>query len=530
MNAIHVAGACQPRNPVNDELASQSVQRKQFSFFPLSELPNEVLGKYILPYMSYKDVCACSQVNTTFRDIIETNHVNAVSFCRNFCSSRITEKARERYQTVLRPWLHQFGQSGRDAIVKLDKKTEHKRFPQLLFYSIAQTLGRTEKLAVSQAGTFTETAFIGDVSFSPDGMHAIATLLGPGARLYQLVEGKWQSKIFLSPDSTVGKCRFSADSSQVVTTSWNRRIRLHKLVGNHWQEQASLKYADGLYVTALSDKCKVAVSGDYAVIIYGYDGAQWQQEFEKICDEDRPKVRFSPDEKHFVLACKNLLMYELVDGKWQFQKTVICSRLQPFAIFSPDGNRLLTASWDFEVKIHHLIAGQWQESGTFPMDYSIKDASFSPDCQHVMIQLFTCPVIFLSFVDGAWQASTPIKHSDSVTLFSFSPNGAHAITGFIDNTVRIYQQAGGQWQQKAQIGFNDIIINAKFSPCGTHIVVTTNDGDARIYGLVNGQWHMKCRIQYVYAGCGAKFSPIGGYLSSTCADMVNFFTLVSDCL
>ena len=527
MDAISIAAAYEPRNPLNEEVASQSSQRRQFPFFPLSELPNEVLGKYLLPCLPLQDVCACSLVNRKFRDIIEANHVKAVSFCRNFCSSRITEKSHERYQTVLRPWLHQFGQIGRDAIAKLDKKTDHAQFPQLLFYSIAQTLGRAEKFAVSQAGTFDEASRILNMSFSPDGMHAIATLLGPGARLYRLVAGKWQSEIFISPDSWVGDGTFSADSSQVVTASWKRQIRLHKFIGNHWQEQASLYYADKLYVSEISGKCQVAISGNFKVIIYRYDGAQWQQEFNMDCDVDRPAVRFSPDEKHFALACNDLSMYELVDGKWQFQKTVINSCIEPAAKFSPDGSHLLSLSWDRKVKIHHLVAGEWRESNSLPMSNYVVDASFSPDCRHVMLQLRMCLVTFLSCVRGVWQINATIEYSNSVTENAFSPNGVHAMTVCQDKTVRIFQQAGGQWQEKTQIKFNDTILYARFSPCGTHIVVTADDGDTRIYGLVNGEWHMKCSIEDVFSGCGATFSPIGGYLSATCIRTVNFFTLIS---
>lgn len=527
MDAIPVAAAYEPGKPLNKEVASQPSQGGQFPFFPLYQLPSEVLGKYLLPCLSLQDVCACSLVNRRFRDIIKANHVKAVSFCRNFCSSRITEKSRERYQTVLRPWLHQFGQSGRDAIAKLDKKTDHAQFPQLLFYSIAQTLGRTEKLAVSQAGTFDEASRILNMSFSPDGMHAIARLLGPGARLYRLVAGKWQSEIFISPDSWVGDGAFSADSSQVVTTSWKRQIRLHKFIGNHWQEQASLQYADKLYVSAISGKCQVAVSGNFKVIIYGYDGAQWQQEFNLDCEVDRPAVRFSPDEKHFALACNDLLMYQLVDGKWQFQKTVAYSCLEPVATFSPDGSRLLSLAMDLKVKIHHLVAGEWQESDSLPVRNYVVDASFSPDCRHVMLLLRMGLVTFLSCVRGVWQINATIEYSDSVAENAFSPDSVHAMTVCLDKTVRIFQQAGGQWQEKTQIKFNDTILYARFSPCGTHIVGTADDGDARIYGLVNGEWHMKCSIEDVFSGCGATFSPIGGYLSTTSIRTVNFFTLIS---
>ena len=549
MDAILVSGGLAPQNPANEEVTAHSVQRGQFSCFPLAGLPNELLANYLLPCMSLQDVYACSRVNSRFRDIIKDNHVDAISFCRNFCSPHIIDNTRERYQTIFRPWLHQFGQSGRDTIVKLDKKTEHTRFPQILFYSIAQTLARAERFAVSQAGIFTESATIEKLIYSPDGMHAISNLLVNGARLYRFVEGKWQSDICISPDTTVQHCGFSTDSSKVVTVSWNLRIRLHQFVDNRWQEQASVQCPYGLNFAALSGKCQVAVSGNHMIIIYGYDGARWQQQLKTDSDYEWPKAIFSPSGKHVVLACKNLLMYELVDGAWQSQKIVAYAHPGRTAIssadnrlltgpdfynsccnntiFSADGSCLLTPSQILNVKIHYLVAGQWQESENLPLKEYLISASFSQDCHHLMLRLSDRLISFLSCVNGTWQVNTTIKNNSYVILCSFSPDSVHAMAGCEDKTVRIFQQADRQWQAKTRIEIGYDIYYAQFSPCGTHLVVTT-DRDARTYGLVKGHWHMKCHIQGLSDQREAKFSPTGVYLSTTCYRHVNFWKISGD--
>ena len=553
MDAIQASGVLAPQNPV--QVTAHSVQRGQFSRFPLAGLPSEVLVKYLLPSLPLQDVYAYSSVSTRFRDMITGNDVDAISFCRNFCSPHIIGDARERYQTIFRPWLHQFGQSGREAMVKLDKIKEYLRFPQVLFFSIARTLGRAERFAVSQAGVFTENATIENLIFSPDGMHAIGRLSVSGVRLYRFVEGKWQSDTLIGPD-TIVQCGFSADSSQVVTFSWNLRIRLHQLVDNRWQEQEGVECPDGLRFAGLSGKCQVAVSGNHTVIIYGYDGARWQQELKAECYYKRPKVIFSPNGKHVVLACNNLLMYELVDGTWQFQKIVSYVPPKPTAIvsvgegyippllyvkditefrcndsatFSADGSCLLTHTGNFKVKVHCLVAGQWQESETLHLKGYMVSASFSQDRHHVMLRLDNMLVTFLSCVNGTWQVNTTIQHNSDVSFYSFSPDCVHAMTGCGDKTVRIFQQADGQWQEKTQIEINHDILHAQFSPCGTHIVVTTNCNDARIYGLVKGRWRMKCLILLELSKLGeAKFSPTGVYLSTTCAREVNFWRIKED--
>ena len=549
MDAIPVSGSHAPRNPAHEEVAEHSFQCGQFSGFQLASLPNELLVNFILPRMAIQDVYACSQVSTLFRDMIQANHVDAISFCRNFCSADTFDNARERYQTIFRPWLHQLGQSGRDAIVKLDKKTVHKRFPQIMFYSIAQALGRAERFAVSQAGTFTETATINKLIYSPDGMHAISNLLVNGVRLYRFVEGKWQSGICISPDSIVEHCGFSADSSRVVTVSTRLRISLHQFVDNRWQEQASIKCPDTLSFAALSGRCQVAVSGNRLVIIYGYDGVQWQQEQKIYCGCERPKVIFSPNGKHVVMASKNLLMYELVDGTWQFQRTLAYAHPGPEArlsandvsrlmerdnfdancndigIFSADGSCLLIPTWDLKVKIYHLVAGQWQESETFPLKTHMLSASFSQDCHHAMLRLDAGLITFLNCVNGRWQVNTTIKHNSNNMVYSFSPDGVHAMTCCDDKTIRIFQLADGQWQKKSRIEINHEVVYAQFSPCGTHIVVTTDCQDARIYGLVKGRWHMKCCIQGLSYRHRAKFSPTGVYLSTTRKCEVNFWMI-----
>ena len=531
MDAILSVGACKPRNPVNEEGATRSVQRQHLSFLTLSELPDDVLVKHILPCMSFRDICACAQVNRRLRDIIDASHVNAISYCRNFCSSRITDKAHEKYQTVLRCWLHQFGQGGRELIVKLDQNTGNIRFPQLLFYSIAKTLGMAQKLAVSQAGSFDRVPIVFDILFSLDGINAITAFQGLGARLYRLVEGKWQLETVISPDSRVYKFMFSADSSQVITASSDNRIRLHKFVNNNWQEQTCLQNINGLYASAFSGQCQIALTGNNRIIVYGYDGAQWQQEYDKSgLDQCLPRVTFSPDGKYFVLACNNLSLYGLVDGKWRLQKTIPNSRQAPLFLFSSDGNRLLSAIRGRRLKIHHLAAGEWHELNTFRLSSEIINFLFTPDGQHVMLCLEKCSITFLSFVNGMWQINATMNHPNVVSAYAFSPNGAYAMTGCHDNTVRIFQQAGGQWQEKEQIKVDDRVLYAGFSPYGTHthIAVTTEKDVATIYGLLKGQWHMKCRIPDVERGSEVRFSPIGGYLSIASTDKLNFFTLISD--
>ena len=213
---------------------------------------------------------------------------------------------------------------------------------------------------------------------------------------------------------------------------------------------------------------------------YGYDGAQWQQEYdESYLDQTLvAKVRFSPDGKYFVLARKNPSMYGLVDGKWLLQ---------------------------------------------------IMGCRFSPDGRQVMLYLDTNSITFLSFVSGVWQINGTMNHSDSLSVFKFSPNGVYAMTGCYDYTVRFFQQAGGQWQQKMQIKIDGGISHVRFSPCGTHIAVTNDGNIATIYGLRNGQWHMKGHVLGVKHGRGVRFSPIGGYLSGSSTKKLNFFTLISDC-
>ena len=531
MDAIPVSGSPVPENLANEKVTAHPVQRGQFSGSLLTKLSSEVLVNYLLPCLSLQDVFVFSRVNTMFRDMIENNDVNAISYCRHFCSPHIIENTYERYQTILRPWLHQFGQSGRDAIVKLDKKTDHLRFPQLLFYSVAQTLGRAERLTVSQAGLFSEDSTINKLIYSPDGMHAVSQLLFKGARLYRLVEGKWQSDICISRDSKVEGCGFSAEGSQVVTVSSDLWIRLHKFVDNHWQEQPAIQYRDGLKFAALSSKGQVAVSGSFTVYIYWYDGARWQQAPKFACDCESPKVKFSANGKHvFLLAGKDLSMYELVDGTWQFQKEVTHSHQPPYAIFSADGNCLLTPCGDLRVQVHHLVAGQWQESEKLPLKHNVVNAIFSQDCHHVMLcsHWRESLITFLCCVNGTWQVNKTINHySKRMTLFSFSPDSVHAMTACDDNTVRIFQQVDGLWQQKTRIEISHGISYAQFSPYGNHIVVTPYDEDARIYGLVKGHWHMKYRLQG-RANRKAAFSPTGVYFSTNHGRKVNFWMIQED--
>ena len=57
MDAIPVSVTLVPQNPDNEKVTAHSVQRGQFSGFPLTKLPNEVLVNY--PALYVLTGCSC---------------------------------------------------------------------------------------------------------------------------------------------------------------------------------------------------------------------------------------------------------------------------------------------------------------------------------------------------------------------------------------------------------------------------------------------------------------------------------------
>ena len=146
--------------------------------------------------------------------------------------------------------------------MQLDQHLENKFFPQILFWSIAQVLGRTKAFSCESILTIEHSKIVTNACFSLDGKHLVTASYDHTAKIYGLNNGQWQKKATIKHDGSVNSACFSLDGKHLVTTSHDNTAKIYGLDDGQWQEKATIKHdatvrgacfsPDGKYVMTAS--------------------------------------------------------------------------------------------------------------------------------------------------------------------------------------------------------------------------------------------------------------------------------------
>ena len=442
-------------------------------------VPNELIVK-ILSNLDTRDISVCRSVNRAWKELIDNSHLQARSFCLDCPPPAVLyspQKAVERYSLSIRDWLIGFSDKGKKSVEQLDQLLEVKYFPEELFFSIAKTLAQAKGFFCQNTVTVRHTGgLVHSASFSPDGYHLVSASRDNTAKIWGLINGRWQEKTTIHHTDQVQNASFSPDGYHLVTASRDNTAKIWKLVDGQWQEKATIQHTD------------------------------WVN-----------NASFSPDGYHLVTVSRDntAKIWKLVDGQWQEKATIQHTH---WASFSPDGYHLVTVSRDNTVKIRKLVDNQWQEKVTIQHTAEVENASFSPCGNHLVTASYDNTAKIWGLVDGQWQEKATIQHTHWVSNASFSPDGYHLVTGSHDHTAQIWRLVDGLWQEHTIIQHNHWVNSACFSPDGYHLVTASGDHSVTILGLVGGKWLKKTTIQHTaWWVNSASFSP-DGYRLVTVSD------------
>ena len=454
-------------------------------------LPDQLVIK-VLSNLSIRDVSACRLVSQRWRALIDELHLQSRAFTR-FLHYQPTPQPQtvENYHLSTRSWLRDFGIRGKELAEQLDELLEHKHFPEILFFAIAEVLAKTRLLTCQNVCTIEHSGWVMDANFSPDGRHLVTASNDDTAQIWELVAGQWRKKVTIENSEWVLTAEFSPDGHYILIVYTTGIARIWGFVAGQLQEKATtIRHSADSPVNAVfspDGRHLVSVSTDRTAQIWELDAGQWQQKTTIQHPGSVNSASFSPDGRHLAIASDNSTqIWESVAGQWQ-QKTTIQHLSWVHSIsFSPEGQHLATAFVDHTVKIWESVAGQWQEKAIIEHLGVVTSARFSPDGSLLVTASDDKTTQIWELVVGRWQKKATIQHGDWVNSASFSPDGRHLVTASEDHTVKILGRFAGQWQEKATISHTSSVQEARFSPDGSQLLTASTDKTAKVWLLKSG--------------------------------------------
>ena len=411
----------------------------------IAHLPDELLAK-ILSNLGIGDISVCRRVNQRWHALVDKRHLQALAFAQGLHYQPTPQpQTVENYHLSTRSWLRDFGIRGKELAEQLDEHLEHKHFPEILFFAIAEVLAKTRILTYQNVCTLEHSDWVTDASFSPDGRHLVTASYDRTAQIWELVAGQLRKKVTIRHSEWVLTARFSPDGHYLLTAGAGNTAQIWELVAGQWQQKTTIQHFCTVRNASFSPDGRhlVIASDDHTAQIWELVAGQCQQK--TTIQHSGPVIpvinaSFSPDGRHLVTASvdRTAQIWELIAEQWQKKATIQHLSWVYSASFSPHGRLLATASDDYTVQIWELAAGQWQKKVTLRHSQQVRDAKFSPDGHHLATVCFERTVKIWGLVAGRWRIKATMQHIRPVEHVSFSPDGSHLVTTSPDKTAKVW--------------------------------------------------------------------------------------------
>ena len=304
-------------------------------------------------------------------------------------------------------------------------------------------------------GVYSGSATMG-VSFRPDGKHLASVSDRGRIKIYDL-ENLRIVKTIGTNEKSLTNALYSPDGKILAVSTDNRhvifldgrtyafRIAYAPHSPKQWKEPYVTRMAfsrDGRFLISASREGDISVidtkTNQFAHrITIGASASPTQIQYAQ-------GLAVSPDGEHFAAGLSNgrdgnIHVYSLSDGKLKFRLPGHRSGTGALA-YSPDGKRLVSGSWDRELKVWDM-AGR-REMGTLRHDELVSGVAWTPDGRYILSAGGTVAGVnpMAVFDAKTYQLLRHISgHSLGVSGLAVSPDGRFFATGSYDTTEKIYR-------------------------------------------------------------------------------------------
>ena len=153
------------------------------------------------------------------------------------------------------------------------------------------------------------------------------------------------------------------------------------------------------------------------------------------------------------------------------------------ASYSPDGTKIVSASYDDNIKIWDANTGACLQTLT-GHTIGVFSASYSPDGTKIVSASWDNTIKIWNANTGTC-LQTLTGHTNFVHSASYSPDGTKIVSASMDNTIKIWDANTGTCLQTLT-GHTNFVESASYSPDGTKIVSASNDETIKIWNANTG--------------------------------------------
>jgi WD40 repeat protein/serine/threonine protein kinase len=405
---------------------------------------------------------------------------------------------------------------------------------------------------------------IGALAMSPDGKLVLTGCDDKAARLWETSTGNHRSPSLLH-QGHVNVVAFSPDGQTVLTGSDDGTVQLWDTATGRLLGQA-LRHQDDVTAAAFSPDGRLVLTGaeDGTARLWAIGTGR---PVGQPVGAQQPHVRaavFRPDGQVFLSASRTARLCDLATGRVLMEVTHPQEGIGAVALspdgrlaatggydrtarlwdlasgkplgepllhpapswihavaFSPDGTRLLTASGDFESRMHRGEARLWDLATRQVVvefrghEREVEAAVFSPDGRSIITGSRDRTVRVWDAATGQ-QRGRSLRHADWVTAVAVSPDGRTLLTGCHDSCAWLWDLATGQMVGEPLRHSSDVDAVA-FSPDGRTLVTGGTDGTVRLWDALTRK-PLGEPLRHAKEVLGVTFRPDGGAVLSSCKD------------
>ncbi|MGV1038024.1 MAG: WD40 repeat domain-containing protein, partial [Candidatus Nanopelagicales bacterium] len=151
--------------------------------------------------------------------------------------------------------------------------------------------------------------------------------------------------------------------------------------------------------------------------------------------------------------------------------------------FSPDGDRIVSASWDYSLKLWDAHSGVVLRT-LIGQGGPLHRCVFSPD-GHRIVSTSANKTLVVWDAESGVVLHTLMSHDDFVEGCAFSPDGHKIVSASDDHTLKVWDAHTGA-ELYTLCGHTDGVEGCAFTPDGHQIVSASGDHALRVWATAEG--------------------------------------------